>query len=81
MARNVSQKDQTLNETIDRREQLEAEGPRPANVLLTQHDMDAYGVARGQTNAYKNTADHCRPMPDHTGNTPTKAPNQNENTK
>lgn len=39
MARNVNQKDQTLNEIIDRCEQLAAERLRLANTLPRQHDM------------------------------------------
>lgn len=78
MARNVSQKDQTLNEIIDWCEQLEAEGLRLASALLMQHDMAAYGVVKGQVNAYEKTADHCRSMLGYTGNMPTEVPNQSE---
>ena len=46
-----------------------------------QHDMDAYGVVRGQVNAYEKTADHCRSMLGYTGNMPTEVPNQSEDTK
>lgn len=67
MARNVTQKDQTLNEIIDWCEQSEAEGLRLASALLRQHDMAAYGVMKGQINAYEKTADHCRSMLDHNG--------------
>lgn len=81
MARNVTQKDQTLNEIIDWCEQLAAEGLRLASALLMQHDMDAYGVVRGQVNAYEKTADHCRSMLGYTGNMPTEVPNQSEDTK
>lgn len=81
MARNVSQKDQTLNEIIDWCEQLEVEGLRLASALLRQHDMAAYSVVQGQINAYEKTADHCRSMLGHTGNMPTEAPNQSEDTK
>lgn len=81
MARNVTQKDQTLNEIIDWCEQSAAEGLRLASALLMQHDMDAYGVVMGQVNAYEKTADHCRSMLGHTGNMPTEAPNQSEDTK
>lgn len=59
MAVNVTEKDKTLNEIIDWCKQLAAEGLRLASALLMQHDMDAYGVVRGQVNAYENTADHC----------------------
>lgn len=62
MAVNVTEKDKTLNEIIDWCEQLAAEGLRLASALLMQHDMDAYGVVRGQINAYEKTADHCRSM-------------------
>lgn len=81
MAVNVTEKDQTLNEIIDWCEQLEAESLRLASALLRQHDMTAYGVMKGQVNAYEKTADHCRSMLGHTGNMPTEAPNQNEDTK
>lgn len=81
MAVNVTEKDKTLNEIIDWCEQSAAEDLRLASALLRQHDMDAYDVVKGQVNAYENTADHCRSMLDHTGNMPTKAPNQSENTK
>ena len=81
MAVNVSQKDQTLNEIIDWCEQLTAEGLRLANALLRQHDMAAYSVVKGQTDAYEKTADHCRSMLGYTGNMPTEVPNQSEDTK
>lgn len=81
IARNVSQKDQTLNEIIDWCEQLAAEGLRLASALLMQHDMDAYGVVRGQVNAYEKTADHCRSMLGYSGSMPSELPNQNENTE
>lgn len=81
MARNVSQKDQTLNEIIDWCEQLEVEGLRLASALLRQHDMAAYGVVKGQVNAYEKTADHCRSMLGYSGSMPSELPNQNENTK
>lgn len=51
MAVNVTEKDKTLNEIIDWCEQLAAKGLILANALLRQHDMDAYGVMRGQVNA------------------------------
>ena len=79
MAGNVSQKDQTLNEIIDWCEQLEVEGLRLASALLMQHDMAAYGVVRGQINAYEKTADHCRSM---LGcSMPSEVPNQSEDAK
>lgn len=81
MAVNVTQKDKTLNEIIDWCEQLEAEGLRLASALLMQHDMAAYGVVRGQVNAYENTADHCRSMLGYTGPMPSEVPNQSEDTK
>lgn len=81
MARNVTQKDQTLNEIIDWCEQLEVEGLRLASALLRQHDMAAYGVVKGQINAYEKTADHCRSMLGYSGSMPSEVPNQNENTK
>lgn len=81
MARNVTQKDQTLNEIIDWCEQLEVEGLRLASALLRQHNMAAYGVVKGQINAYEKTADHCRSMLGYSGSMPSELPNQNENTK
>lgn len=81
MARNVTQKDQTLNEIIDWCEQLEVEGLRLASALLRQHDMVAYSVVRGQVNAYEKTADHCRSLLGYSGSMPSELPNQNEDTK
>lgn len=81
MATNVTEKDKTLNELIDWCKQLEVEGLRLANALLMQRDMDAYGVVRGQINAYEKTADHCRSMLGYSGNMPTEVPNQSEDTK
>lgn len=81
MAVNVTEKDKTLNEIIDWCEQSAAESLRLASALLTQHDMAAYGVVRGQANAYEKTADHCRSMLGHTGDMPTEAPNQSEDAK
>lgn len=81
MAVNVTEKDKTLNEIIDWCEQLEVEGLRLASALLMQHDMAAYGVVRGQVNAYEKTADHCRSMLGYSGSMPSELPNQNENTK
>lgn len=78
MAVNVNQKDQTLNEIIDWCEQSAAKGLRLASALLRQHDMDAYGVAKGHVNAYENTADHCRSMLSYSGSMPSEAPNQSE---
>ena len=81
MAVNVSEKDKTLNESINWCEQLEVGGLRLASALLMQHDMDAYGVVRGQINAYEKTADHCRSMLGYTGNMPTEVPNQSKDAK
>lgn len=81
MAVNVSEKDKTLNEIIDWCEQLAAEGLRLASALLMQHDMDAYGVVRGQVNAYEKTADHCRSMLGYSGSMPSEVPNQSEDAK
>lgn len=81
MAVNVSEKDKTLNEIIDWCEQLEVEGLRLASALLMQHDMDAYGVVRGQVSAYEKTADHCRSMLGYTGSMPTEVPNQSEDAR
>lgn len=65
MAKNITEKDRTLQEVIDWCEQLEVEGLRLANALLMQRDMAAYGVVKGQINAYEKTADHCRSMLGH----------------
>jgi hypothetical protein len=78
MATNVSEKDKALQEVIDWCEQREIEGLRLANDLLMQHDMAAYGVVRGQINAYEKTADHCRSLLGYSGNMPTEVPNQGE---
>lgn len=81
MATNVTEKDKTLQEVIDWCEQLEIEGLKLANALLSQRDMAAYGVAKGQINAYKKTADHCRSMLGYSGSMPSEVPNQSEDTK
>ncbi|UVX66883.1 MAG: hypothetical protein [Moriyavirus koyama] len=81
MAVNVTEKDKTLNEIIDWCEQLEVEGLRLASALLRQHDMDAYGVVKGQVDAYEKTADHCRSMLGYSGSMPSEVPNQSEDTK
>lgn len=81
MATNVTEKDKVLNEIIEWCEQLEVEGLRLANALLMQHDMDAYGVVKGQINAYGKTSDHCRSMLGYSGNMPSEVPNQSEDTK
>lgn len=57
------------------------EGLRLANALLMQRDIDAYGVVKGQINAYGKTADHCRSMLGYSGNMPSEVPNQSEDTK
>lgn len=81
MATNVSEKDKTLNEIIDWCEQLEVEGLILANTLLMQRDLAAYGVVKGQINAYEKTADHCRSLLGYSGTMPTEVPNQSEDTK
>lgn len=81
MAVNITEKDKTLNEIIDWCEQLAAEGMRLASALLTQHDMDAYGVMQGQISAYEKTAYHCRSMLGYSGSMPSEVPNQSEDTK
>lgn len=81
MAVNVTEKDKTLNEIIDWCEQLAAEGLRLASALLIQHEMDSYGVVRGQVNAYEKTADHCRSMIGYSGSIPSEVPNQSEDVK
>lgn len=80
MVTNVSEKDKALQEVIDRCEQLEVEGLRLANALLMQHEMDAYGVVKGQINAYEKTADHCCSMLGYSGSMPSEVPNQIEDT-
>lgn len=74
MATNVTEKDKALQEVIDWCEQLEVEGMRLANALLMQHEMAAYGVVRGQVDAYEKTAYHCRSML-------SEVPNQSEGAK
>lgn len=81
MAVNVTEKDKTLNEIIDWCEQLAAESLRLASALLRQHDMDAYGVVKGQINAYEKTANHCRSMIGYSGSMPSEVPNQSEDVK
>ena len=80
MVTNVSEKDKALQEVIDWCEQLEVEALRLANALLMQHEMDAYGVVKGQINAYEKTADHCRSMLGYSGSMPSEVPNQIEDT-
>jgi hypothetical protein len=81
MAVNVTEKDKTLNEIIDWCEQLAAEDLILANALLRQHDMVAYGIVKGQINAYEKTADHCRSLLGYSGSMPSEVPNQSEDTK
>lgn len=78
MVTNVSEKDKALQEVIDWCERLEVEGLRLANDLLMQHDMAAYGVVKGQINAYEKTANHCRSMLGYSGSIPSGVPNQSE---
>lgn len=81
MATNVTEKDKALQEVIDWCEQCEIEGLRLANALLLQRDMAAYGVVKGQINAYEKTADHCLSMLGYTGSMPSEVPNQSEDAK
>lgn len=81
MATNVTEKDKALQEVIDWCEQLETEGLKLANALLSQRDMTAYGVVKGQTNAYGKVAAHCRSMLGYSGHMPSEVPNQSEDTK
>ena len=74
MVTNVSEKDKALQEVIDWCEQREIEG-------LMQRDMAAYGVVKGQINAYEKTADQCRSLLGYSGNMPTEVPNQSEDAK
>lgn len=76
MAANITEKNKTLNEIIDWCEQSAAESLKLASALLIQHDMTAYGVAKGQINAYEKTADHCRSMINHNDSIPSEVPNQ-----
>ena len=46
-----------------------------------QRDMAAYGVVKGQINAYEKTADHCRSMLGYSGSMPSEVPNQSEDAK
>lgn len=73
MATNVTEKDKTLQEIIDWCEQLEIDGLRLANALLMQRDTTAYGVVKGQIDAYGKTADHCRSMLGYSGTPPAAA--------
>lgn len=68
-------------EVIDWCEQLEVEGLRLANALLLQRDIAAYGVVKGQVNAYGKIVDHCRSMLGYSGSMPSEVPNQSEDTK
>ena len=70
MATNVSQQGETLHKVIEWCEQREIEGLRLASALLSQRDMAAYGVVKGQINAYGIVADHCRSMLGYSGSTP-----------
>lgn len=81
MATNVTEKDKTLNEIIDWCEQLEIEGLRLANALLMQRDIAAYGVVKGQINAYGKVTEHCRSMLGYSGSMPSDVPNQSEDAK
>ena len=81
MAANVTQKDKALQEVIDWCEQRETEGLKLANALLSQRDMDAYGVVQGQTTAYGKVADHCRSKLGYSGHMPSEVPNQSEDAK
>lgn len=78
MATNVTERNKTLQEIIEWCEQREIEGLRLANALLMQRDMDAYGVVRGQINAYEKTADQCRSMLGYSVSMPSEVPNQSE---
>lgn len=80
MVTNVSEKDKALQEVIDWCEQREIECLRLANALLMQRDMAAYGVVKGQINAYEKTADQCRSMLGYSGSMPSEVPNQIEDT-
>lgn len=81
MVTNVSEKDKALQEVIDWCEQREIEGLRRANALLMQRDVTAYGVVKGQIDAYGKTADHCRHLLGYSGSMPSEVPNQSEDAK
>lgn len=81
MSTNVTEKDKTLQEIIDWCKRLEDKCLWLSNVLLSRHEMDAYGVAMGQANAYGRTADHCRSMLGYSGSMPSEVPNQSEDAK
>ncbi len=81
MITNVSEKDKALQEVIDWCEQLEVEGLRLANALLMQREMAAYGVVKGQNNAYDRAAPPCRSMLGYSGTMPSEVPNQSEDAK
>lgn len=81
MATNVSQQDETLHKVIEWCEQREIEGLRRANALLMQRDVTAYGVVKGQIDAYGKTADHCRHLLGYSGSMPSEVPNQSEDAK
>lgn len=81
MVTNVSEKDKALHEVIDWCEQREIEGLRRANALLMQRDVTAYGVVKGQIDAYGKTADHCRHLLGYSGSMPSEVPNQSEDAK
>lgn len=66
MVTNVSEKDKALQEVID---------------WCEQRDMDAYGVVKGQINAYEKTADQCRSMLGYSVSMPSEVPNQSEDAK
>lgn len=81
MVMNVSEKDKALHEVIDWCEQREIEGLRRANALLMQRDVTAYGVVKGQIDAYGKTADRCRHLLGYSGSMPSEVPNQSEDAK
>lgn len=82
MATNVTEKDKALQEVIDWCEQREIEGLRLANALLLQRDMAAYGVVKGQINAYeKRQPVTAFSMLGYTGSMPSEVPNQSEDAK
>lgn len=81
MAVNVTEKEKTLQEIIDWCKQLEDKCLWLSSVLLSRHEMDAYGVVMEQANAYGRTADHCRSLLGYSGSMPSEVPNQSEDTK
>lgn len=78
MATNVSEKDKTLNETIDYCKAKSREEQDYARTVL--NDI-AKGWAIAESHAYDRIADHCRSMLGYSGHMPSEVPNQSEDAK